>query len=125
MRTKGLSLQAASDYIGAHYKRLLHRYYSSKAALFRTSFGDAQVEADVRLYADAMDYWPLGNLIWSFETKRYFGDAHMEVMDSVSCDEVSMVCVRMQSIGTHPCKPAYFPPLTYVCQYRFLADACH
>ncbi|KZV98043.1 terpenoid synthase [Exidia glandulosa HHB12029] len=82
MRTKGLSLQAASDYIGAHYKRLLDRYYTAKAALRATSFGDADLDADVMRYADAMDYWPMGNLLWSFETKRYFGDKHMQVMNS-------------------------------------------
>lgn len=83
MRTKCLSLQAASDYIGAHYKRLLDRYYAAKAALRATSFGDARLNADVRRYADAMDYWPLGNLLWSFETKRYFGERHTQVRESL------------------------------------------
>ena len=44
-----------------------------------------------------------------------------EVMDSVSCVELSML-LRRQKRGTHPCKPAYLPPLSHVCEDRLLAD---
>ncbi|EJD40956.1 terpenoid synthase [Auricularia subglabra TFB-10046 SS5] len=84
MHAKGLSLQATSDYIGAYYEKLLQRYTAAKAALLATSFGDPAVDADVARYAHAMDYWPMGNLVWSFETKRYFGDKHVQVFETLS-----------------------------------------
>ncbi|KAI0316728.1 terpenoid synthase [Amylostereum chailletii] len=77
MNAHGITLQAASDFVGEYYKELTERYLSDKALL--GSFGNPQVDADVGRYIQAMENWPIGNLVWSFETIRYFGPRHQEV----------------------------------------------
>ena len=54
----------------------MDRFMADKACL--QSFGSA-LDADVARYVDAMGQWVIGNLEWSFETKRYFGGNHAEV----------------------------------------------
>ncbi|TFY60033.1 hypothetical protein EVG20_g7573 [Dentipellis fragilis] len=77
MKATGLDLQGASDYIGEYYKVLMERYLADKARL--PSFGSPALDRDVARYVQAMEYWPIGNLEWSFETNRYFGPRHDEV----------------------------------------------
>jgi len=73
---KKIDIQAASDYVGIHFGQLMDRFMVDKACL--QSFGSA-LDAEVARYIDAMGQWVIGNLEWSFETKRYFGDNHAEV----------------------------------------------
>ncbi|KAI0058770.1 terpenoid synthase [Artomyces pyxidatus] len=76
MKAKGFDLQAASDCIGIYYAELMQRYVADKAQL--PSFGSS-IDSDVKRYVTAMENWPIGNLVWSFETNRYFGPRHAEV----------------------------------------------
>ncbi|TFY62809.1 hypothetical protein EVG20_g6566 [Dentipellis fragilis] len=76
MRTQGMTLQQASDYTGAHFKSLMDVFLAGKAEL--RSFGPA-VDAEVKLWIECMQHWPVGNLHWSFETPRYYGDAREEI----------------------------------------------
>ena len=74
MRTQKMDIQEACVFVGRHYKRLMDDFLSAKASL--RSFG-AGVDADVKRYIEACQHWPAGNLVWSFETPRYFG-AHRD-----------------------------------------------
>ncbi|KAA1466697.1 terpenoid synthase [Dentipellis sp. KUC8613] len=76
MRTQGMTLQQASDYTGGHFQALMDTFLAGKAQL--RSFGPA-VDAEVKLWIECMQHWPVGNLHWSFETPRYYGAAREEV----------------------------------------------
>ncbi|KAI9466992.1 terpenoid synthase [Lactarius psammicola] len=70
MKTQNMDIQAACNFVGRHYKQLMDDFLSAKGSL--RSFG-SEVDVDVRRYIEACQYWPVGNLVWSFETTRYFG----------------------------------------------------
>lgn len=38
----------------------------------------------VRQYVMAMETWVAGNLTWSFGTRRYFGDEHLEIQKTLT-----------------------------------------
>jgi hypothetical protein len=61
MKAKNLSLQGASDYVGHHYKHLMDDYLENKNRL--PSFGDDKLDEDVWRYIEAMENWPIGNLV--------------------------------------------------------------
>ena len=65
MREKNIGLQAASDFIGEHFKQLMSRFVETKQRL--PSFG-ANVDAAVAKYVAAMEYWVVGNLVWIVTT---------------------------------------------------------
>jgi len=73
MRSQKLTLQGASDAAGAHYAMLMDEYMAARAILLQRT-GQPDVDAFVR----AMDYWPVGNVVWSLETGRYFGMVEAE-----------------------------------------------
>lgn len=73
---KKIDIQAASDYVGIHFEQLMGHFMADKGCL--PSFGSA-LDAEVARYIDAMGQWVIGNLEWSFESKRYFGANHAEV----------------------------------------------
>ncbi len=70
MRTKNMDIQAACNFVGRHYEQLMDDFLTAKGSL--RSFG-CDVDPDVRRYIEACQHWPVGNLVWSFETPRYFG----------------------------------------------------
>ncbi|VDB89814.1 unnamed protein product [Peniophora sp. CBMAI 1063] len=72
MQAHGFDLQEASTYVGEVYAEFMRTYLSAKTDLRAHSFGDAQLDADVARYVDGIENWPIGNIIWSFETVRYF-----------------------------------------------------
>lgn len=71
MGAKGIDLQAASDYVGEHYAKLMKEYMAAKAELGERSFGSKALDEDVWKYVNAMENWPIGNLEWSFKTNRW------------------------------------------------------
>ncbi|KAI0284274.1 terpenoid synthase [Russula aff. rugulosa BPL654] len=77
MRTQNMDIQAACDFVGGHYKQLMADFLSAKSSL--RSFGP-EVDIDVKRYVDACQYWPSGNLVWSFETPRYFGALRDQIL---------------------------------------------
>ncbi|EAU85540.1 hypothetical protein CC1G_06441 [Coprinopsis cinerea okayama7 len=75
MKEKDLSLQEASDYIGRECEKQMRDYLEAKSQLLQST--DLPQEA-VR-YIEALGYWMVGNLVWSFESQRYFGAQHERV----------------------------------------------
>ncbi|KAF8150763.1 isoprenoid synthase domain-containing protein [Crassisporium funariophilum] len=80
------SLQDTADYIGDYCKQLVDQYISAKKQLSPSLGPDA-----VR-FVDALGQWMIGNLVWSFETVRYFGARHLQVKDSL------IVCLRPREL---------------------------
>ncbi|THH10878.1 hypothetical protein EW145_g1031 [Phellinidium pouzarii] len=76
MKTKGLSITEALDYVEVEFKQFLKTFVTSKAQI--RSFGP-EVDAAVRSYIHGMEQWVVGNIVWSFDTQRYFGADHEEV----------------------------------------------
>ena len=80
MRDHDIDLQAASDRVGTHFATLMGTFERAKASL--RSFGDAALDAAVARYVEAMEHWIIGNLDWSFQTQRYFGQAYRQVKET-------------------------------------------
>lgn len=76
MKDKNIGLQQAVDHIGEVFKSLTDQYNSSKEQLRSWS---PEVDRDVLRFCSAMEYWVSGNLNWSFETPRYFGQDGEEI----------------------------------------------
>ncbi|TFK69425.1 terpenoid synthase [Pluteus cervinus] len=76
MKAYNVDLQAASNFVGIHFKDLMDRFLTSQANL--RSFGP-QTDAAIAAYIESIGYWVRGNLDWSFQTERYFGPAVAEV----------------------------------------------
>ena len=81
MREHNIDLQAASDYVGAHFTALMDTFLRAKASL--RSFGSAALDDGVARYVAAMEHWVIGNLDWSFTSPRYFGAAVQQVKESL------------------------------------------
>ncbi len=76
MRHKGLTMQEAADFTGDEIAARVHQFLEDQKKL--PSFGKG-VDEDVQKYLFSVAQWHIGNLIWSFETPRYFGPEHNEV----------------------------------------------
>lgn len=76
MKEKGLSLQQAIDFCGDEFSAIMEDFAYDKESL--PSFGKA-VDGNVQLFISALETWIVGNIHWSFSTKRYFGKEHEEV----------------------------------------------
>lgn len=72
-----MDIHAACDFVGGHYKQLMDDFLFARSSL--RSFGP-EVDVDVKRYVDACQYWPSGNLVWSFETPRYFGALRDQIL---------------------------------------------
>ncbi|EGN99094.1 hypothetical protein SERLA73DRAFT_108414 [Serpula lacrymans var. lacrymans S7.3] len=77
MQDKGIDLQAAADEVGVIFGQCMRTWSAEQAKL--PSWGKS-VDADVGRYVEALGQWVVGNLEWSFETPRYFGAMHDEVL---------------------------------------------
>ncbi|KAF9532586.1 isoprenoid synthase domain-containing protein [Crepidotus variabilis] len=76
MNERGISLQEASDYIGAYCDGLLKRYLNARKRI------SLSLGLEAAQFIDAVGQWMIGNLVWSFETVRYFGPSHLEVKET-------------------------------------------
>ena len=76
MREHGMNIQEAADYSAMEFTMRLNQFHKDRSAL--PSFGTG-VDEDVQKYIFSISQWVVGNLIWSFETPRYFGAEHEEV----------------------------------------------
>jgi hypothetical protein len=70
MRSHNTSLQETVYFVGDYFHRLLNRFQSTKAML--PSWGGA-TDAAVARYIQGLERWIAGNVLWSFDTERYFG----------------------------------------------------
>ena len=76
MNDKHVDLQTAANMVGEHFDELMGRFTKAKKQL--PSWG-LNVDSAVVAYVQAMEHWIIGNLVWSFETTRYFGPHYAEV----------------------------------------------
>jgi len=76
MKENGTSLQETADFIGEHCKGLVEIYLSAKKQL------SLSLGKDAAKFIHALGSWMIGNLVWSFETVRYFGSRHLEVKET-------------------------------------------
>ncbi|TDL25607.1 terpenoid synthase [Rickenella mellea] len=76
MQAMDLNLQEASDYIGFIFCSLMKEFLEGKSQLRSRSL---HPDAAVNAYISALEHWVIGNLIWSFESRRYFGMEHYDV----------------------------------------------
>ena len=76
MKEKGLSLQQTIDFVGEEFRMIMEDFAADKESL--PSFGE-KVDSEVHLFISALETWIVGNIHWSFSTKRYFGKDFDEV----------------------------------------------
>ncbi|KLO13041.1 terpenoid synthase [Schizopora paradoxa] len=76
MKEKGLSMQGAADYVGGEVTLRMNQFLADQKEL--PSFGEV-VDKDVQKYIFSMSQWQVGNMVWSFQSLRYFGAEKDEV----------------------------------------------
>ncbi|KAI0325943.1 terpenoid synthase [Cubamyces sp. BRFM 1775] len=74
---ESLSPQQAIDHIGTLCVQCIDRFQTLRQEQL-PSWGP-HIDAQLRLYIDGLGDWMIGNLVWSFETERYFGHAAPKV----------------------------------------------
>ena len=77
MKAHNISLQEAVDMVGVHFEGLLKQFDEDKTLLQDTN---PELFEKLKGHIHAMECWAMGNLHWSFLSKRYFGERHKEVM---------------------------------------------
>lgn len=85
MHERGWTLQQAANDVGRSFKSLLGEYLKNKKRI-PTLVGnryDEKVTEAIGAYLKTLEDWTSGNLIWSFESMRYFGARHKEVQRSL------------------------------------------
>lgn len=81
MKAHRLSIQEAFDFVGLKFRSLLEQFLVDKSRL--RPFG-LHIDPSVRQFVIALEHWIIGNLVWSFETQRYFGPQHEEIRRSLT-----------------------------------------
>ena len=76
MAENGSNLQEAADRAGVLFGDIMNRFIAEREQL--PSWGP-DLDRDVSRYVDAIGDWIVGNLCWSFETRRYFGSSLEDV----------------------------------------------
>ena len=76
MATNSSNLQEAADRAGVLFGDLMNRFIAERKKL--PSWGP-DLDRDVSRYVDAIGGWVVGNLCWSFESRRYFGSSNEDV----------------------------------------------
>ncbi|KAJ3002976.1 hypothetical protein NUW54_g5554 [Trametes sanguinea] len=76
-----LDLQSAIDYVGELCMGCVDRFQTLREQL--PSWGP-EIDAQVQVYVEGLGDWMIGNLVWSFETERYFGKAGPDVRKALS-----------------------------------------
>lgn len=71
MRDYDISLQQATDRIGSTCEQLVQRMVEGKSTI--RSFG-VNVDVQVQAFIRGLEQMVVGNINWSFATKRYFGE---------------------------------------------------
>ncbi|KAI0676414.1 terpenoid synthase [Trametes maxima] len=80
-RQEKLDLQSAIDYVGALCEQCVDRFDTLRRAL--PSWGP-EIDSQLQVYIDGLGDWMIGNLVWSFETERYFRRAGPRVRANLS-----------------------------------------
>lgn len=77
MQDRGFTLQEASEYIGTRCQAQMEQFVAATARL-----ASSDLSQEAKQFIDALGYWMIGNLVWSFETTRYFGADHLRVKET-------------------------------------------
>ena len=72
------TLQTAVDHAGRLFQSLIDTYERDKRCL--RSWGP-EIDVQVQDFLKGMEYWAIGHLHWSFESKRYFGTEGANIKD--------------------------------------------
>ncbi|KDR78905.1 hypothetical protein GALMADRAFT_1278404 [Galerina marginata CBS 339.88] len=91
MQENGTNLQETADYVGIRCSQFVDSYISAKKEL------PPSLGADAARFIDSLGSWMVGNLVWSFETVRYFGPRHLEVK------ETGIVLLRPREVSEDSC----------------------
>ena len=83
MESMNLSLQQSVNLVGRKFEELISEFTVDKSRL--RSFGSS-VDKDVQKYIFSLENAVVGNLIWSFESKRYFGTRGHEIQRTLVVD---------------------------------------
>ncbi|KAF9256044.1 terpenoid synthase [Marasmius fiardii PR-910] len=75
----GFDLQGAVDYVGKLCMELMDQFSRERVQL--PSWGP-EIDSQVNVYLDGLADWMVGNLHWSFESGRYFGNSGIEIRKS-------------------------------------------
>lgn len=88
MHEKDMTLQQAADYVGELFQSLVDTFQKHKEQLpsFSVVAGDNNVDNDVATYVHTVEQAIIGNIFWSFETKRYFGEDRERVRRTLIVD---------------------------------------
>lgn len=78
MHEKGLGVQDAMDYVGKMFTTVVEDFLAARASL--PAWGP-EIDRNVALYIQGLEYWVIGSTEWCFWTKRYFNDG-MQVRNS-------------------------------------------
>ena len=79
MKAHNVGLQAAADMAGEHFSQFVQQFNDDKVTLFKTK-PDIAEQLKGPIYA--MECMISGNLYWSVQCKRYFGEHPEEVMST-------------------------------------------
>lgn len=72
MRTRGLKLQEAVDFVGDLCDFSILRFLEAKKKMPSYDHG-GHIDRQVAHYVRGLEDWMVGSLHWSFESGRYFG----------------------------------------------------
>ena len=80
---ENLELQEAVDYVGDLCLGCIDRFTALRNALPSWC---PEIHEQLQVYVDGLGDWMIGNLVWSFETERYFGTDGRQVRHDLSVD---------------------------------------
>lgn len=78
-RSRGMTMQESLDHTGIVFSELIDKFLSAKQRI--RSFGE-DTDRMVKLYIEGMEDWIAGNIHWSYDCGRYFGNTGQEVKAS-------------------------------------------
>jgi hypothetical protein len=81
MRERHMPLQEATDLVGTICRTLVQQMVDGKAVyLAQSQNANVRAGSSVERYFAALEDMVVGNVNWSFESKRFFGDEGLMVM---------------------------------------------
>ena len=81
MRTRGLKIQEAIDFVGDLCDFSVLRFLEAKGKMPSYDHG-GHIDRQVAQYVRGLEDWMVGSLHWSFESGRYFGKGGKNIKKS-------------------------------------------
>ena len=78
MRSNHMAMQQATDHVGFICEKLVQQMLEGETTI--RSFSD-ELDAQLKTYFIALEKMVVGNINWSFRSKRYFGDEGERIMN--------------------------------------------